>query len=237
MGIQRDQQTAQQTLVTLQQTVEEIQARRCDGALVWKITNVAENISKYFENISVIVIQLLIFLANNQAEQETSRYSPVFYSLPGGYKMRARLYVNRNTNDGEKYVSIFFILMPGPNDAIFPFPFNFNVAFCLYDQTHNRQPIIKSFHPNIISRNSLQFRFDNNIDSGIWKFVPLSTLQQEGNPYVRDDTMFIHVMVNFDGIPNTLFPYAFSLNPALPKRVQQKMIQEEAERRAQQQQQ
>ncbi|CAF1518816.1 unnamed protein product [Rotaria sordida] len=74
-----------------------------------------------------------------------------------------------------------------------------------------------------------------NIASGIPKFFPLTMIQQEGNPYVRDDTMFIKVMVDFGDMPKTLLPYALSLNPGLPMHIQQLMIKQEIERRAQQQ--
>ncbi|CAF3433199.1 unnamed protein product [Rotaria sp. Silwood1] len=74
-----------------------------------------------------------------------------------------------------------------------------------------------------------------NIASGIPKFFPLTMIQQEGNPYVREDTMFIKVMVDFDDMPRTLLPYALSLNPGLPIHIQQLMIKQETERRAQQQ--
>jgi hypothetical protein len=74
-----------------------------------------------------------------------------------------------------------------------------------------------------------------NIASGIPKFFPLAMIQQEGNPYVRDDTMFIKVMVDFGDMPKTLLPYALSLNPGIPTNIQQLMIKEEAERKAQQQ--
>ena len=40
-------------------------------------------------------------------------------------------------------------------------------------------------------------------------------------------------MVDFGEIPKTLLPYALSLNPGLPTHVQQTMIKQEAERRAQ----
>jgi hypothetical protein len=73
-----------------------------------------------------------------------------------------------------------------------------------------------------------------NIASGIPKFFPLAMIQQEGNPYVRDDTMFIKIMVDFGDMPKTLLPYALSLNPGLPTQVQQLFIKQEAERRAQQ---
>jgi hypothetical protein len=74
-----------------------------------------------------------------------------------------------------------------------------------------------------------------NIASGIPKFFPLAMIQQEGNPYVRDDTMFIKVMVDFGDMPKTLLPYALSLNPGIPTNIQQLMIRQEAERRARQQ--
>jgi hypothetical protein len=76
-----------------------------------------------------------------------------------------------------------------------------------------------------------------NIASGIPKFFALAMIQQEGNPYVRDDTMFIKVMIDFGDMPKTLLPYALSINPGLPTHVQQAMIKQEVERRAQQQQQ
>jgi len=74
-----------------------------------------------------------------------------------------------------------------------------------------------------------------NIASGIPKFFPLAMIQQEGNPYVREDTIYIKIMVDFVGIPNTLLPYALSLNPGIPTQMQQSMIRQEAERRARQQ--
>jgi hypothetical protein len=76
-----------------------------------------------------------------------------------------------------------------------------------------------------------------NIASGFPKFFPLAKVQQENNPYVRDDTMFIKVAVDFGDMPRTLLPFAFSLNPGIPTSIQQEMIRGEAERRAEQQQQ
>ncbi|CAF1592176.1 unnamed protein product [Adineta steineri] len=72
-----------------------------------------------------------------------------------------------------------------------------------------------------------------NIASGIPKFVSLGMIQQEGNPYVRDDTVFIKIMVDFGDMPKTLLPYTMSLNPGLPINVQKDMIKEETERRTQ----
>jgi hypothetical protein len=72
-----------------------------------------------------------------------------------------------------------------------------------------------------------------NIASGIPKFFPLAMIQQEGNPYVRDNTMFIRVLPDFGNIPKTMLPYALALNPGLPTHVRQELIKREAERRDQ----
>jgi hypothetical protein len=131
-------------------------------------------------------------------------------------------------------MSLFFVLMRGPNDAILKFPFNYKVTFCLYDQTPQVRHIIDSFRPDIKSNSFQRPRSEMNIASGIPKFFPLAMIPQEGNPYARDDTMFIKVMVDFGDMPKTLLPYALSLNPGLPMHTQQMMIKQEAERQAQQ---
>ncbi|CAF1023598.1 unnamed protein product [Rotaria sordida] len=149
-----------------------------------------------------------------QSERQTSIYSPPFYSSSTGYKMRARLYLNGDGNARRTHMSLFFVLMRS---------------------TPAQRHIIDSFRPDIRSSSFQRPRSDMNIASGIPKFFPLERIEQEGNPYVRNDTMFIKVMVDFGDMPKTLLPYALSLNPGLPTHVQQAMIKQEAERRSQQQ--
>jgi hypothetical protein len=123
------------------------------------------------------------------------------------------------------HISLFFVLMRNEYDAILKFPFNYKVTFCLCDQSQAQKHIIDSFHPDTKSNSFQRSRTDMNIASGI---------QQEGNPYVRDNTMYIKIMVDFVDIPKTLLPYAFSLSPALSTNIQQGLIKQEAEHRAQQ---
>ncbi|CAF1106165.1 unnamed protein product [Rotaria sordida] len=186
-----------------------------DGTLIWKITNFQEK------------------MIDAQSERQTSIYSPPFYSSPSGYKMRARLYLNGDGNARRTHMSLFFVLMRSLNDPILKFPFNYKVTFCLYDQTSQQRHVIDSFRPDIKSNSFQRPRSDMNIASGIPKFFPLKVIQQEGNPYVRDDAMFIKIMVDFGDIHKTLLPYALSLNPGLPMHIQQAMIKQEAERRTQ----
>ncbi|CAF1336428.1 unnamed protein product, partial [Rotaria sordida] len=216
-GVKPNQEILQQDVASLKQKVDDMQYVSYDGTLIWKITSFHEK------------------MMDAQSERQTSIYSPPFYSSATGYKMRARLYLNGDGNARRTHMSLFFVLMRGPNDAILKFPFNYKVTFCLYDQTPQQRHIIDSFRPDIKSNSFQRPRSEMNIASGIPKFFPLTMIQQEGNPYVRDDTMFIKVMVDFGDMPKTLLPYALSLNPGLPMHIQQLMIKQEIERRAQQQ--
>ncbi|CAF2919744.1 unnamed protein product [Rotaria sp. Silwood2] len=206
----------QMDLTNLNETIGNSQYMPYDGTLIWKITNVQQKI------------------IDAQSERQTSIYSPLFYSSPVGYKMCVRLYLNGDGNARRTHMSLFFVLIRSPNDAILQYPFNYKVTFCLYDQTPAQRHIINSFQPDIRSSSFQRPRSDMNIASGIPKFFPLEMIQPEGNPYVRDGTMFIKIMIDFGNIPNPLLPYAFNLNPGLPTHIQQVMINREVERRSQQ---
>ena len=147
--------------------------------------------------------------------------------------MCARLYLAGDGNAHHTHISLFFILMRGLYDPLLPFPFIQKVTFCLFDQTGEEQHVIDSFRPDTKSNSFQRPRSNMNIASGIPKFFPLSNLQQPNNPYVKDDTMFIKIMVDFENLPRPMLQYASSLNPGLPTRCQQHMIQQEKERRAQ----
>ncbi|CAF4555534.1 unnamed protein product, partial [Rotaria sp. Silwood2] len=211
-SVKSNQEILQQDVASLKQKVDDMQYVSYDGTLIWKITNFHEKMKR-----------------------QTSIYSPPFYSSPTGYKMRARLYLNGDGDARHTHMSLFFVLIRDPNDPILKFPFNCKVTFCLYDQTPRQQHIIDSFRPDTRSDCFQRPRSEMNIANGIPKFFPLIMIQQEDNPYVRDDTMFIKVIVDFGDMPKTLLPYALSLNPGLPTNVQQLMIKQEIERRAQQQ--
>ena len=147
--------------------------------------------------------------------------------------MRARLYLNGDGNARRTHMSIFFVLMQSSNDSFLKFPFNYKVTFSLFDQSSSQRHIIKSFRPDIRSNSFQRPRSDMNIASGISRFVPLTIIQENDNHYVRDNAMYIKMMIDFIGIPNSLIPYALSLNPGIPTQVQQFMIKQEISRRAQ----
>ncbi|CAM4832369.1 unnamed protein product [Rotaria magnacalcarata] len=214
-GMRYNQEVLSQDFASLQEKVNDLQYVSYDGTFLWKIIDVKKK------------------MIDAQSERQTSIYSPPFYSSPTGYKMRARLYLNGDGNARRTHLSLFFVLMQSVNDPILIFPFSYKVTFCLYDQTPAQRHIIDSFRPDIKSNSFQRPRSDLNIASGIPKFFPLEMIQKEENPYVRDDTMFIKIMVDFEGMQKTLLPYALTLNQGLPSHVQQAMIKQEVERRYQ----
>ncbi|CAF0929203.1 unnamed protein product [Adineta steineri] len=212
-GFKLNQDIFSQDASSLKEKIDDLQNVSHDGTFIWKITNVREKMS------------------DARSERQSSIYSPPFYSSPTGYKMRLRLYLFGDGNARRTHMSLFFVLMRSVNDAILKFPFNYKVSFCLYDQSGEEKHVIDSFRPDIKSNSFQRPRSDMNIASGIPKFLPLSMLEEENSRYVRDDTMFIKVMVDMGDMDKTLLSYVFSLNPGLPIDVQQIMIEEESERR------
>ncbi|CAF1145246.1 unnamed protein product [Didymodactylos carnosus] len=212
-SVQLNQDVLQQEAIYLKEGMENIASASYDGTYLWKVKNVAE------------------LMRYAQSEQQTSVYSTPFYSSRNGYKMCMRLYLNGDGNARRTHLSLFFVVMRGEYDAILKWPFSYKITFCLFDQSGQQRHIIDSFRPNIESNSFQQPQMDMNIASGISKFFPLTMLQQDEHSYVKNDTIFIKCIVNFNDIPRPVFPYAFNLNPALPDHVIQSMIKAEIERR------
>jgi len=143
------------------------------------------------------------------------------------------MYLDGDGNARGTHISLFFVLMRSEYDAILHFPFCFKVIFCLYDQTGQQQHIIDAFRPDVTSNSFQRPRSDMNIASGITKFAPLTIFQQDNNPYIRDDTMFIKVIIDFSNLSKTILTYALCLSPGLTSEIQQTMIREEVEKQQQ----
>ncbi|CAF3884095.1 unnamed protein product [Rotaria sp. Silwood2] len=207
----------------LQKDIEQLHERclnnehvSTDGTLTWRVEHVSEKI------------------ADAQSERQTSISSPIFYSSPTGYKMRARLFLFGDGNARRTHVSLFFSLMKGEYDAVLKWPFHFKVTFCLLDQTGNNRHIIDSFYPDVKSSSFQRPKDEANIASGIPKFFPLPMLLQDDNGYVREDTIYIKIIIALNETPKTMLPFMLTLNPALPTYVQENLINQEMVKRQQQ---
>ncbi|CAF1316208.1 unnamed protein product [Rotaria magnacalcarata] len=197
-----------------------------DGSMIWRIENVLEK------------------TYDAQSERQTSIYSPAFFTSESGYKLCVRLYLNGDGSARGTHVSIFLVILRGPYDAILQWPFSYRVSFCLYDQLtimesgelKQAKHIIESFRPDTKSLSFQRPPLSMNIASGIPKFISLDefNLPAPMNRYVINDTIFIKVLIDFIGIPRSMSAFIFSLNCALPKEIQQKLVDEEIKRRAEQ---
>ena len=215
--LQPKQDEIQKEIEELKMNFEEHHYVSTDGTLTWRVDRVAER------------------MADAQSERQTSIYSPVFYSSSTGYKMQARLYLYGDRNARRTHMSLFFLLVKGEFDALLSWPFGYKVTFCLFDQTGNNRHIIDSFRPDVKSASFQRPKTEKNIASGIPKFFPLPMIQQDDNAYVRDDTLFLKIMIDLNDTPKMILPYMLTLNPGLPDHVQQNLIANEKAKKQQSQ--
>ncbi|UJR08383.1 hypothetical protein I4U23_012654 [Adineta vaga] len=206
------QEALQTEIESLEGKISALESTTYDGTFTWKINDIHTKI------------------ADARTEKQVSIYSTPFYTSATGYKMCLRIYLNGDGNARGTYVSLFFVVMRGEYDAILKYPFQYKVIFCLYNQIAQKNHIIDSFRPDLHSNSFQRPQTDMNVASGIPKFALLSLLQQDNSPYVRDDTVYIKVMIDFNDMSTSLMEYALNLNPALTISVQQAMIQQEAEK-------
>ena len=122
-----------------------------------------------------------------------SIYSQPFYTSANGYKMCARLYLNGDGMGRGTHLSLFFVVMRGEYDSLLPWPFHQKVTLVLIDQEGHRH-ISDTFRPDPSSPSFKRPQSEMNIASGCPLFVSLATL--DGGGYVKDDTMFIKIVVD-----------------------------------------
>lgn len=160
-----------------------LEVKTCNGILVWKIADFAQ---RRREAVS---------------SQTPSLYSPPFYTSPCGYKMCARLYPNGDGQGSTTHLSVFFVVMRGEFDALLPWPFQQRVTIKLLDQSapasmeNSRLDIVETFKPDPSSSSFHRPVKPMNVATGCPLFMSLSELKAKESRYIRDDTIFIKVIV------------------------------------------
>ena len=162
-------------LTDLDEYVRQQEVSSHDGVLLWKISEFSK---KRQDAVS---------------GHQPSYYSPYFLTSRYGYKMCARIYLNGDGMGKGTHISVFFVVMRGEYDALLRWPFRQKVTFMLLDQ-NNVEHVIDAFRPDPNSSSFQRPRRETNIASGCPTFCPLSELNNHA--YVRDDTMFLKVIVD-----------------------------------------
>ena len=175
-------------VLTAEERLINLEKLSFDGTFVWKISNVREK----FQSTRVLMA--------NQKGENSSFYSPPFYTSRYGFKMCCRIYFNGEGDGRNTHLSLYFVILKGDYDAIIKWPFKQMVKFILIDQSENNSDIVDAFRPD---PNSVSFRKpigEMNIGSGLPKFCKISDLFGPNSNYVKDNTMFIKVIVDKNGL-------------------------------------
>lgn len=166
-------------------------------------------------------------LVDAENERQVSIYSPAFYSSKGGYKFCARFYPRGDGNVRNQYASLFLVVMRTENDALLDYPIKSKVTFCLMDQSETKHHHIDSFRPDPNSSSFKKPERSMNIASGIPKFAPIHFLTDEKSRFVRNNTIFIRIVVDFLDSSRALLRFAVTIDPGLPESVKQTLIENE----------
>nr|ALI86639.1 TRAF [Azumapecten farreri] len=127
-----------------------------------------------------------------------SLYSQPFYTSQFGYKMCARVYLNGDGMGKGTHMSLFFVVMRGDFDSLLPWPFQQKVTLMLLDQDTGNHKLSDSFKPDPNSNSFRKPQTEMNIASGCPVFISQAML--ETKTYLQDDTIFIKIEVDTNGI-------------------------------------
>ncbi|PFX18654.1 TNF receptor-associated factor 2 [Stylophora pistillata] len=167
------------TLADLEEYVRQQEIPSHDGQLLWRISDFSRK-------------------RNDAVNGErASIVSQSFSDSRFGYKMCARIYLNGDGMGKGTHISVYFMVMRGQYDALLSWPFRQKVTFMLLDQD-NVKHVIDAFRPDPNSSSFQRPKRETNIADGCPMFFPLSELNNHA--YVRDDTMFIKIIVDTDGL-------------------------------------
>ncbi|KAJ8043386.1 TNF receptor-associated factor 4 [Holothuria leucospilota] len=154
--------------------------------LVWKIDKYAERFQEA------------------KTGKKITIFSPPFLTSRHGYKMAVSLCLNGDGKAKGHFVSVFICICRGEYDALLPWPFSHRCTFTLIDQCQDpsaRRNISYTIKPNACKDNKPFLGRpvgDRNASFGTQKFVPLNVMKTLD--YVRDDTMFVKVHVDYDNM-------------------------------------
>lgn len=155
-----------------------------DGVLIWKIGEYRERKRQAVEG------------------RILSLYSQPFYTSRYGYKMCARVYLNGDGVGRGTHMSLFFVVMQGDYDEILAWPFRQKVTLTLIDHLHNRRHLSDTFRPDPTSSSFQKPTTAMNVASGCPLFVPHAILEATDGLYLRNNTIFIKVVVDTTDLLN-----------------------------------
>ncbi|CAM4538769.1 TNF receptor-associated factor 5 isoform X1 [Caretta caretta] len=149
-----------------------------NGKLIWKIMDYKMKKKEAMEGRTVSI------------------FSQPFYTSRCGYRLCARAYLNGDGSGKGTHVSLYFVVMRGEFDSLLPWPFKQKVTLMLLDQSGKKNHIVEVFRADPNSSSFKRPDGEMNIASGCPRFVAHTVLENAKNTYVKDDTLFLKVVVD-----------------------------------------
>lgn len=149
-----------------------------NGKLIWKITDYK---MKKKEAVEGRVLSIA---------------SQPFYTSRCGYRLCARAYLNGDGSGKGTHISLYFVVMRGEFDSLLLWPFRQKVTLMLLDQSGKKNHIVEVFRADPNSSSFKRPDGEMNIASGCPRFVSHAVLENTKNTYIRDDTLFLKVVVD-----------------------------------------
>ncbi|GFO18009.1 tnf receptor-associated factor 3 [Plakobranchus ocellatus] len=115
--------------------------------------------------------------------------------------MCARVYLNGDGIGRGTHMSLYFVVMKGEYDALLPWPFQRRVSLILLDQSAARRHLKDEFLPDPTSTSFKRpENAEMNVASGCPLFVAHAVLDNADNNYIKDDTLFIKLVVDMSNM-------------------------------------
>uniref|UniRef100_A0A5F8GCF3 TNF receptor-associated factor n=1 Tax=Monodelphis domestica TaxID=13616 RepID=A0A5F8GCF3_MONDO len=153
-----------------------------NGKLIWKVTDYKMKKKEATEGRTVSI------------------FSQPFYTSRCGYRLCARAYLNGDGSGKGTHLSLYFVVMKGEFDSLLQWPFKQRVTMMLLDQSGKKNHITEIFKADPNSSSFKRPDGEMNIASGCPRFVAHSTLESTKNTYIKEDTLFMKVVVDLSDL-------------------------------------
>lgn len=153
-----------------------------NGKLIWKVTDYRAKKREAVDGHTVSI------------------FSQPFYTGRCGYRLCARAYLNGDGSGKGTHLSLYFVVMRGEFDSLLQWPFRQRVTLMLLDQSGKKNHITETFKADPNSSSFKRPDGEMNIASGCPRFIAHSMLESTRSVYLREDTLFLKVVVDLSDL-------------------------------------
>ena len=144
--------------------------------------------------------------------------------------MHLSLIIDRNEENHSRYLSLSLNMKRGEYDPILTWPFDYQMAFSLFNRDLGENHFLISFQSDRTSASFQRPHSELNDAFCIPNFVPLTALEQTDSPYIAGDSIFIKMLILKDPVSIDLLPSLMDIGLSLPVEIQKAQIQQKSQK-------